>query len=108
MSCPCPARSGVQQLFSELKKLEKFKFEWRGTLCWIGMVKNQELHSNVQVRTCMYRVSHSKKLHLNPCFFSHAGLDFLGPLSVMGIVLYLLSTIWGFPKRLKGRGQGVD
>ena len=55
--------------FSELKKLEGFKFEWRGTLCWISMVRNQELHSNVQVRTRTYHVSHSKKLRLDPDLF---------------------------------------
>ena len=41
------------------------------------MVRNQELHSNVQVRTRTYRVSHSKKLRLDPDLFRPSFYTFL-------------------------------
>ena len=41
------------------------------------MVRNQELHSYVQVRTRTYRVSHSKKLCLDPDLFIPSFYAFL-------------------------------
>ena len=40
----------------------------RHSLCWISMMRYQELHSNVQVRTRTYRISQSK-LRLDPDLF---------------------------------------
>ena len=45
-----------------------------GTAC---MVRNQELYSNVQVRTRAYRISHSKKLRLDPDLFRPSFYTFL-------------------------------
>ena len=41
------------------------------------MERNQELHSNVQVRTRTYHVSHSKKLLLDPDLFRPSFYTFL-------------------------------